>query len=759
MHEAKQGLIDSLVHLLVNLRVRGRSALTRTRSGQVAVQSDRGFDPSLPKECAVRALTVSTSATVLGILLTAGTSGVAAAAEGDVITPEVEVIGHYETGVGTSDAASEGSVTYKLIEDRPVMRPGEILEFVPGMIITQHSGDGKANQYFLRGYNLDHGTDFASYVAGMPVNLPTNAHGQGYSDLNFVIPELVSRIDFKKGPYYADEGDFSSVGAAHIEYFDQFPASTGLAQVTVGSYDYVRALVAASPKVGDGNLLLALEYQGSDGPWENPANFNKYNTVLRYSEGTAQSGFNVTAMAYDAKWDSTDQIPQRAVAQGLIPRFGAIDLSDGGQTTRYSASFQSRTPLNALGAPQFELDAFVIGYNLCLWSNFTFFLDDTTNGDQFHQADRRVIYGLRPSLAWSGKLGEAETTTRVGLQLRYDDINVTLTSTANRQFVSLTRQDKVGEGTTGVFVDNSTQWTMWFRSVAGIRFDYFNFDDTSNIPENSGSATAQITSPKLALVFGPWYKTEYFLDAGYGFHSNDARGVFTVIDPKSGQPADPVTPLVRTKGAELGVRTEIIPKLQTSLALWILTQDSELLFTGDGGSTEPSRASRREGIEWITSYQPLGWLLFDFELNLSKARFTSIDPNDPTAGPYIPNAIPVTAHFGASIQNLGRWSGAFEVRYFGPMPLIEDNSVRGPPSTIANLRVGYQFDKTWSAHLDVLNLFNGQSNDISYYYASCLPSEVGSANCPVGGGGPGVNDIHFHPAEPRQFRFTVVAHF
>ena len=684
------------------------------------------------------------------------------AADGDVTTPTVEVVGHYETGIGTSDAASEGSVTYKLIEDRPVERPGEILEFVPGMIITQHSGDGKANQYFLRGYNLDHGTDFATYVAGMPVNMPTHAHGQGYSDLNFVIPELVSGIQFKKGPYYADEGDFSTVGAAHIQYFDQLPYGTGLALATIGQYDYTRALVAGSPQVGDGHLLMAFEYQGTNGPWDNPEDFNKYNGVMRYSQGNALSGFNVTAMAYDAKWNSTDQIPQSGVDAGLIPRFGAIDPSDGGQTTRYSLSFEGHGPLSGLGSPQWAVDAFVIGYNLDLWSNFTFFLDDATHGDQFHQADRRVVYGLRPNLTWAGKLGAAESVTQVGLQMRYDQVNVTLTSTENRDYVSLTRQDNVGEGTTGVFVDNSTQWTSWFRSVLGLRFDYFRFNDTSNLPENSGSTTGNIISPKVALVFGPWSRTEYYVDAGYGFHSNDARGVFTVIDPKQLPklvPVEPVTPLVRTKGAEIGARTEIIPKVQTSLALWILTQESELLFVGDAGTVEPSRASRREGIEWISSYRPLSWLLFDFELSLAKARFTSIDPLDPSAGPYIPGAIPVTAHFGVAIENLGPWSGAIEVRYFSSYPLTEDNSVRSEPSTLVNLRAGYQFNKTWRAQMDVFNLFNSSSNDISYYYASCPPYLVGTPSCPSAGGGTGVNDIHSHPTEPRQVRFTVMARF
>lgn len=696
---------------------------------------------------------------LLAVTLTLGDP--ASAAEGDVTTPEVEVVGHYETGIGTADAASEGSVTYKLIEDRPILRPGEVLELVPGMIVTQHSGDGKANQYFLRGYNLDHGTDFATFVNGMPVNMPTHAHGQGYSDLNFVIPELIERIDFKKGPYYADEGDFASTGAAHLEYFTKLPSN--LASVTLGSNNYRRALIAASPEIADGSLLLGFEAATYDGPWVNPENSERYNATLRYTRGDALSGFSLTGMAYDGKWSATDQVAQRAVDQGLITPFGAIDPTDGGQSTRYSLSFEGHAPLNALGAPQMQLDAFVIGYNLDLWSNFTYFLNDPVNGDQFHQADRRVIYGLRPNLAWSGKLGAAETTTRVGLQARYDDISrVQLSNTIDRDFLSLTRQDKVGEGAYGLFVDNSTQWTQWLRSIVGARFDYYTFDDRSNLPQNSGRLDDHITSPKLSLIFGPWYKTEYFISGGYGFHSNDARGALTTVDPGSGTAVDPVTPLVRTKGAELGIRTEIVPKLQSSLSLWILTQDSELLFTGDAGTTEPSRASRREGIEWINLYRPLPWLTFDAQLSLSKARFTSIDPTNPDAGPYIPGAIPVVGQLGITVQDLGRWSGGMQLRYFGPRPLIEDNSVRSNPSTIVNARVGYKLNQTWSAHLDVFNLLNSDSHDIDYYYASCLRNEIGSAAClnpPPAGGNPGVNDIHFHPAEPREFRFTVTARF
>ncbi|PWT70781.1 MAG: TonB-dependent receptor, partial [Proteobacteria bacterium] len=398
---------------------------------------------------------------------------------GSVIAPPVEVVGHYETAIGTSDASSQGSVTSKLIEDRPILRPGEILEFVPGMVVTQHSGDGKANQYFLRGYNLDHGTDFATYVEGMPVNMPTNAHGQGYSDLNFMIPELVDRIDFKKGPYFAEEGDFASAGSAHFRYFDSLPK--GFVQATVGEFGYERGVVAASPHVGNGHLLLGFEYQHNNGPWQNPEGFNKFNGVLRLTQGDNRDGFSIDAMGYNGHWDSTDQIPLRAVDQGIISRFGAIDPTDGGDSSRYSLSFQGHHALNALGAPQFDVDAYIIRYSLDLFSNFTFFLNDPVNGDQFEQSDRRTVYGLRPTLTWGGKLGSADTVNKLGLQMRYDDISrVALYNTVAREITSITREDDVKEGAVGLFGENTTQWTPWFRSIAGVRIDYYNFDVNSS---------------------------------------------------------------------------------------------------------------------------------------------------------------------------------------------------------------------------------------------------------------------------------------
>jgi outer membrane receptor protein involved in Fe transport len=660
--------------------------------------------------------------------------------EAPLQAPEVEVIGTYETGVGTSDAASEGRVTQRRVETRPALRPGELLEYVPGVIITQHSGDGKANQYFLRGFNLDHGTDFAISVAGMPVNMPTHAHGQGYADLNFVIPEVVSGIAYRKGPYYADVADFSAAGAANIEYATQLPSN--LASVTIGEHDYKRAVLAGSPTLGGGTLLYGLELMGQDGPWENPENFSKFNGVLRYSRGDKAGGFSITGMAYHADWDSTDQIPLRAVESGQIGRFGAIDPTDGGEASRYSLSYEQHQEFTG---GKWMFDVYGIRNKLNLFSNFTFFLDDPVNGDQFEQAEERTVLGMHPRVEFYNQLWGMDNTFRVGMQVRRDDIDpVGLYHNVARQRLSTTREDQVKETSVGLYMDDSIQVTDWFRAVPGIRADHYEFEVDSSIAANSGKTDDSIVSPKLNLVFGPWARTEYFFNIGNGFHSNDARGTTITVDPNTLAPADKVDPLVRSKGMELGVRTEIIPNVESSLSVWQLELDSELLFVGDAGTTEASRPSKRTGIEWSTHYRPLSWLLIDFDVSASKARFTDEDP----AGDHIPGSIDRVASLGITVDSLGPWYGMLQYRYFGPRPLIEDNSARSESTQITNLRVGYKVNKAWRAHFDVYNLFDRDDDDITYFYESRLQGEPGP-----------VEDKHFHPVEPRTVRFTVTAYF
>ncbi len=654
---------------------------------------------------------------------------------------KVEVTGHYENGVGTTDAASSGVITPQLIDDRAILRPGEVLEYIPGMIVTQHSGAGKANQYFLRGFNLDHGTDFATYVAGMPVNMRTHAHGQGYTDLNFLIPELVSRIDYFKGPYYASEGDFATAGGANISYFRQLKQN--LAELTSGSYEYGRALALGSTEAGPGQFLYAFEAVHENGAWDVPENFRKYNGVLRYTLPVGDGQLGLTAMGYDAQWTATNQVPQRAVNEGLIDRFGSLNPSDGGTSRRYSLSVDYA---GTVGGGQLLTTAYGIAYYLNLYSDFTFFLNDPVNGDQFQQYDNRQVYG------WNGSWSRADTLfgypmhNSAGWDIRQDRIApVGIYDTVQRMRLDTVREDNVRETSYAIWLENQTSWNDWLRSVVGVRAESYHFDVSSNIPQNSGSKAAGIGLPKLSLVFGPWQQTEFFVNAGEGLHSNDARGVVATVDPKTLEPVASATPLARAKGAELGARTEIIPNLQSSLAFWYLTLASELVFSGDTGTTVASRPSKRVGVEWSNHYTPRPWLLLDLDLAWTRARFSDNDP----VGNHIPEALQATAQAGVTLQNLGPWTASISGRYFGPRDLIEDGSVKSNSTTVFNLQATYQVNPHTRIRFDLFNLFNAKTNDITYYYATRLPGEPAE----------GINDYNSHPMESRTVRLGLLYNF
>jgi outer membrane receptor protein involved in Fe transport len=660
--------------------------------------------------------------------------------DGGAVLSTVEVRARTENLTGIGGAASEGVVAKERIAALPLLRPGEVLELVPGMVVTQHSGDGKANQYFLRGFNLDHGTDFRTSVAGVPVNMPTHAHGQGYSDLNFLIPELVDRVRYRKGPYYADEGDFSSAGAAHIDYARKLDGM--LAQVSLGENGYRRALLAGSPAAGNGNLLYALEAFHNDGPWTVPEHNKKLNGVLRYSEGTRFDGFSVTAMAYSADWTATDQVPQRAIDSGLIGRYGSLDPSSGGTTQRFSLSADwARRGANS----RTQASVWLLDYRLDLYSNFTYALNDAVNGDQFKQADRRRAGGFSASHTVYDRWGAFEVDNTLGVDSRIDRIRpVGLYATSGRAVLSTTREDRVNQRSIALYAQNQTRWLEKFRTVAGLRADFYRFAVDSNIAANSGLANDRLLSPKLTAIFGPWSTTEFYLNYGHGFHSNDARGATLTVDPSTGAAAEKVTPLVKTKGYEVGVRSEPLRGWQTTLSLWVLNVDSELLFVGDAGITEPSRPSRRHGIEWNNLYAVNSWLAFDADVALSRARFGGED----TAGNYVPGAVATTANLGMTVDDFGPWFGAFRIRHFGPRPLLEDNSQRSSSTTVANLRWGYRFDRRTTLALDMFNLFNRKVSDIDYWYESQLRGEA----APVAG-------IHTHPAEPRVLRLTLSHRF
>ncbi len=644
----------------------------------------------------------------------------------------VEVHGHYDNAIGSSDAASQGTIRAELLKSRPPQRPGEVLEFVPGLIVTQHSGDGKANQYFLRGFNLDHGTDFATSVGGMPVNMPTHGHGQGYTDLNFLIPELVQRIDYRKGPYFAPVGDFSAAGSADIVYRTRFDAPFGL--VTLGENGYGRGVVGGSIDLAGGTTLLGtFEAMRNDGPWTLEENLRRTNGVVTLSGGTEALGWSVTGMGYDARWRSTDQIPQRLIDAGSFNgqpfgRFDAIDRSDGGDTSR--ASLSGEWHRNADGQLT-RVQAYAMRYQLQLLSNFTYFT--MPDGDQFQQRDDRKVYGLRASHSFGHQLGGFDARSELGVQLRHDRIRVGLFDTAERAVVATTRDDNVRETLAGVYGQTGVEFTPVLRGVFGVRADQVrNQVESLATPADSGRARDSLVSPKLSLIAGPFAKTEFFFNAGQGFHSNDARGTTDALAP--------TPPLVKAKGYEFGVRTEAVAGLQSSLALWSLKSDSELVYVGDAGTTEASGASKRRGVEWNNRCAPLRWLLLDADFAWTHARFEN--------GDRIPNAIDRVASVAATLRDLGAWSATLQMRYLGPGALIEDNSVRSTSSVLTNLRVSRKLGSNAELTLDVFNLFDREVNDIQYFYQSQLPGEAAP-----------VADRHVHPAEPRSARLSLLVRF
>ncbi|WP_439892652.1 TonB-dependent receptor [Ralstonia sp. 25C] len=690
----------------------------------------------------------------IGALFGLGCS-VGSAHAGGLQQPEVQleattVSGSAAAASATGEAANQGYVPRSQLDSRPLLRPGELLETVPGLIVTQHSGDGKANQYFLRGFNLDHGTDLATTVAGMPVNMRTHAHGQGYTDLNFVIPELVSGIGYKKGPYFAEEGDFSAAGAVHMDYVDHLPQ--GIAQIELGEHSYRRGLLAGSSTAGPGTLLYGFEWLGENGPWAVSEGVHKLNGVLRYTVPLGGGErISVTGMAYKNAWQSTDQVPQRAINAGLISRFGAIDPTDGGAASRYSLSADWVRPL---ADGQFKANAYVIKSRLQLFSNFTYALNNPEQGDQFEQFENRLTTGVNASRTWLGTFAGRESETEIGSQTRFDRLDpVGLVNTQARQAYALVRSDTVNETSTALYARNSTQWLPWLRTIAGVRADQFWYSVASSNPLNSGNGSDHIVSPKLSVVLSPAAHTDVFVNWGRGYHSNDVRGATTTVDPITGDPVQKVQALVPTTGYEIGVRTRALaPNLQLSASLWRLDIGSELVFSGDSGSTEPSRPSRRTGVELAAYYTPVPELILDADAAFSRARFRDSDP----AGSYIPEAIQTTASAGVSWTH-DRWTLGARLRYFGPRPLAEDNSVRSASSFLVNFKLGYRVRKNVRVFVEVLNAFNKKVNDIDYYYASQLKGETSPLD--ANGVATGINDHHVHPAEPRTLRAGVTWFF
>jgi len=648
---------------------------------------------------------------------------------------EIVVYGRAKELIGTADAASEGLVGYDDIQLPPLLRVGELVEAVPGMVATQHSGTGKANQYFLRGFNLDHGTDFSVNAEGVPLNMPTHGHGQGYLDLNFLIPELVATTRYRKGPYAAETGDFSSAGSVEFAFYDELPET--LLGLTTGEHGYGRALAAGSSAAGAGMLTAAFDATVYDGPWELEENLQQYKAYLAYGfdAGGARAALNL--QAYDSEWDATDQIPLRAVESGLIDRLGFIDPDLGGQTERYALS-------GSMDFGTWQARAYLVDYDFTLYSNFTYFLDDPAEGDEFEQRDDRTIYGASLEGGRGIEFGRRLVEFRYGADLRYDDIDeVGLYGTAARVRTDVVRQDAVEELSVGVWGEADVELTRSLRGILGLRADYYDWQVDAFRAENGGSGDDSLVSPKLGLAWRVSDVLEAYASYGRGFHSNDVRGATIVTDPASGEPVNPVDVLVESEGGELGLRYERGTRFNATLVGFWLELDSELVYVGDAGTTEPNDATERLGVEASAFWQATDWLAMNAAWTATDAEFK----RDQGGGREIPGAVESTFTLGLNAAWANGFSASARVRYLDDAPLVEDGSVRSEDSLLINAGVAWRRGML-ELRLDAFNLLDSDDDDIAYFYESLLPGET----APVG-------DIHFHPLEPRTVRVSATLHW
>lgn len=648
------------------------------------------------------------------------------------------VEGRIDDLVGTATSASEGYVGARDLSSRPISREGELLETVPGVILTQHSGSGKSNQMFVRGFNLDHGTDFSTRVEGMPVNVVSHAHGQGYTDLNFLVPELVDHVEYSLGTHHADIGDFGSAGGARVRLIRSLGGP-----LFVGGFgtDGHRRLVAAVPASlgGRDQLVLAAARRAYDGPWTIPEQVDKVSAMARYTWEGEVHDVSVLALGYDNSWAASDQIPARAVEVGTLDRWGQVDPTLGGTTSRYSLSARWNRSTRASSQ---RLEAFAVRYDLDLYSNFTYFLDDPTAGDQIRQTDDgRWMVGaaLTDRRKLAGLEGRHEMAT--GLEVRRDRADVSLGRTRERVLVDLVRRDRIRQWGGGLYANVESRWTSRLRTMMGLRADLHGFDVVSDRQANSGSRRAGIVSPKLSVAFEARPATELYLNGGLGYHSNDARGTVQRVDPVTGDAVAPVTPLVRSRGGELGLRTAPLDGLRSAVTVWAVDLDSELLFVGDAGTTEPSDPSRRVGVTVANFYRlGSGWT-FDLDLSVSRARFRDV----PDGMNRIPGALENVVAGGIAYAPVEEGPfGALRLRRFGSYPLVEDDTRRARANDLWNLSLGYRIGGI-RVGLSVLNLFDERHSDIQYFYRSRLQGEPAA----------GVADLHFHPAEPRQLRIEL----
>ncbi|WP_240962481.1 TonB-dependent receptor [Sphingobium sp. TB-6] len=610
---------------------------------------------------------------------------------------EIVVFGRGEAKIGVAQAASEGSVAGSDLLVRPLLRVAELLEAVPGMVAAQHSGSGKANQYFLRGFNLDHGSDFTTYIDGVQMNFRSHGHGQGYLDLNGLIPEIIAREDFRKGPYRADGGDFALAGAAYMRTIDGFDRPW--MSVEGGSYGSRRIAAGGTIKgLGAGELTLVAQAKAYDGPWEEPEHLRHYAGFAKYRAGAVEA----TLHAYRATWRPTEQIPERIIGSGTCADvFCSPDPSARGETTRFVGNV-------AITQADWRANAYAQYYDWSMYSNPTY-ADPDGSSAQIRQYDRRWIIGATAEKRWS--LGST-IDFGVGTEDRYDHIgNVGVSRTADRAFLASLGRYHVEELSLALYGDVTWRPLSGLRLTGGLRGDHYRYAvralDATAAALGEGKGSDSLLSPKVSLAYRVAPALELYANWGRGFHSNDVRGAVNVDTP--------VPVLVRGTGKELGGRLQIGSASLTA-TYWWLNVGSELRFVGDSNAVEPTGASRRHGYEIVAFWRPLSWLALDGNYTASHSRYDN--------GDRIPNAFENAASAGVAVV-LGSWETSLRVRHLGPYPLIEDNSARDKGSTVVNARGAWK-GKRIELYGELLNILDSRDKDIAYFYESYIPAFDGS---------------------------------
>jgi outer membrane receptor protein involved in Fe transport len=648
--------------------------------------------------------------------------------------PEVTVIGERPVA-----ASSQQFIPDKEIILQPQGRPADVLRLIPGFVAVEHSGGaGKADQYFLRGFDADHGTDVAFFTDGMPINLRTHAHGQGYTDLNFIIPETIEELEVYKGAYLPEYGDFATAGA--VNFRTRQVVQEGVAQAAVGQFDTQRYLLMFSPTKDKVRTLFAAEAYYTNGPYQNDNRYLRTNLFGKMTTNlTGRDELSLTGTFQKSQWNASGEIPLRAVNDGTLDRFGAVDPSEGGDTLRSTARLNYHYDTTSGG--QFFANAYGQYYRLDLFTNFTFFLTDPDNGDGIQQSDRRVMYGGDLGYKQRGEVFGLPSIGTIGFQTRVDDIHAKLGTQTTRMPTGNTTDSDILEASYAPFVKADVQPTSWMRLAGGLRWETFTFDVrnlcTTCEEQPAGRTSSGIVLPKMNLILGPWASTEFFANYGEGFHSNDAR---SAVAPGS-------SPLARARNYEIGVRSkpwgpEGVEFIATA---WRLDLQSELVFVGDEGTTEIRGPSRREGVEVGVRGQVSGPLYVNGSFTWTKAEFRNGD------------AIPLAPEYTAYGAVILKWpeglTSQLQATYLGVRPLNEDRSIASPSWLTFDVSERYRLPITlphgrMEAFLFVRNLFNTEWEQAIFAFESRLRTEAA-----------GVTDIHFVPGNPRTFMGGVAWYF